>query len=456
MKLLKSFITLFVVIVIGILVYFFVYKAEELRKIREAEARQLIRFDLNHINSFTIARPESSIVFERGIGRIWNITAPIKSEAEKEELQNLFSSLDESKILYTADEKPDNIKIYGLEKPEYYLAMKYDMSNPDTLFLGNPTPDGSMAYVKFASEDRILTINRELTNKLKWPARSYRSRTILNTIASDITGIEIIKENNDKIILVNTGSNWVMQHPWKLNGDEKNIESLTDGISKTAKTTLIEEKTDDLSQYGLDNPSLVFNVSLKYGMPEKMILVGKRWDIGNRQLWAAKQFDQDLIFAFESSLVNKLTRKPEWFIDKSPMKFNIESINRIILETGNNSITFVKDAQKNWSVVSPIDKNLEFETINKILSCTFYVFIRDLFAYEPTEKDIIIAGLDKPNIKISIYENDNMIDQIVFGNTFTTDETNTYFRTSKSSIIYITRASISSDINIILNDVFGV
>ena len=174
MKLLKSFITLLVVIVIGILVYFFVYKAEELRKIREAEARQLIRFDLNHINSFTLARPESSIVFERGIGRIWNITAPIKSEAEKEELQNLFSSLDESKILYTADEKPDNIKIYGLEKPEYYLAMKYDISNPDTLFLGNPTPDGFMSYVKFASEDRILTINRELTNKLKWAARSYR------------------------------------------------------------------------------------------------------------------------------------------------------------------------------------------------------------------------------------------------------------------------------------------
>ncbi len=134
----------------------------------------------------------------------------------------------------------------------------------------------------------------------------------------------------------------------------------------------------------------------------------------------------------------------------------IDSDTRFLLATYLSPTRTTKDAQKNWSVVSPIDKNLEFETINKILSCTFYVFIRDLFAYEPTEKDIIIAGLDKPNIKISIYENDNMIDQIVFGNTFTTDETNTYFRTSKSPIIYITRASISSDINKILNDVFGV
>jgi len=456
MKLLKSFIALIVVIVIGIFVYFFVYKTEELRKIREAEARQLIRFDLDHINSFTFARPESSIVFERGIGRIWNITAPIKSEAEKEELQNIFESLDESKILYTADEKPDNLEIYGLEKPEYYLAMKYDISDPDTLFLGNSTPDGNMNYVKFASEDRILAINRQLTDKMKWPVRSYRSRTILNIVASDITGLEIIGEDNDKIIMANNGTTWVMQHPWKLNGDDKNMQDLAESISKTAKTALLEEKTDELSQYGLDNPSLVFNVSLKYGMPEKMILVGKKWDIGNRQLYAAKQFDQDLIFAFESSLVTKLTRKTEWFIDKNPMKFNIEGINKITLETGNNSITFVKDAQRNWSVVSPIDKNLEFETINKILSCTFYVLIYDLFVYEPTEKDIVIAGLDNPNIKIAIYENDNMVDQIFFGNTFTTDETNTYFRTSKSPIIYITRASINSDINEILSEVFGV
>ncbi len=455
MKVLKSVIALIVVIGMGIFVYFFVYKTEELRKKREAEARQLIRFDIDYINSFTLARPESSIVFERGIGRIWKINEPIKSEAEKEELQKLFTSLNESQILYTIDEKPENLNIYGLEKPEYYMAMNYDVALPDTLFLGNTTPDGTMNYIKFASEDRILTIDKTLTDKLKWPARAYRSRTILNIVADDITGLEIINEYNEKITMVNNGINWVMQYPWKLNGDEKNMNELANDISRSKITALIEEKSDDLSKYGLDNPKLVFNVSLKYGMPEKIILVGNKLNIGNRDLCVAKQFDQDLIFAFENSLVTKLTRKPEWFIDKNPMKFNIETINKIILETGNNSITFVKDAERNWSVISPVDKNLEFKTINKILGCTFYVLIHDIFAYEPAEKDIIIAGLDKPNIMISLYENENIVDQISFGNSYTTDETNTYLRTNKSPIIYITRASINSNINEILNDVFG-
>jgi len=110
MKILRSLIALIVVIAIGILVYFYVYKAEQLRKEREAEERLLVRFDLDNINSFTLSRPDSSIVFERGIGRIWNITEPIEAEAEKDELYTLFRSLNNSRILYNLDEELDNME----------------------------------------------------------------------------------------------------------------------------------------------------------------------------------------------------------------------------------------------------------------------------------------------------------------------------------------------------------
>ena len=68
MKLLKSLFTLIAVVVIGILVYFFVYRVEQERKQRMLEERRLIRFDLDKIKSFTLVRPDSSVVFERGVG----------------------------------------------------------------------------------------------------------------------------------------------------------------------------------------------------------------------------------------------------------------------------------------------------------------------------------------------------------------------------------------------------
>ena len=174
MKSLKSLILLIVVICLGIFVYFFVYKPEELMKQKEAEERRLVRFDIDNITSFTLARPESSIVFERGLGRVWNITEPLKSEAEKEVLHKLFSFLDQSQILYTPDENPENLKVYGLENPEYYMAMNYLDGSQDTLFIGSNSTDEFMNYVKYASENRMINAQRARTIQRKYYAMYYR------------------------------------------------------------------------------------------------------------------------------------------------------------------------------------------------------------------------------------------------------------------------------------------
>ena len=456
MKILRSLITLIVVIAIGILVYFYVYKTEQVRKEREAKERLLVRFDIDNINSFTFSRPDSSIVFERGIGRIWNITKPVEAEAEKDELYTLFRLLNNSRILYNLDEELDNMEMYGLANPEYYMCMKFDVGDPDTLFVGNNTPDGNMAYVHFASENRVLIVSRELTERMKWPVNIFRSRTALNIVKEDITAFEIIRGNDEIIAMVYTGVNWIMQSPWEYNGDNSNIEILIRTLSESRKQTIVEEKADDLSRYGLDNPSIVLNVSLRYGQPEKILLIGDRLkEVGATHLYYAKQFDKDLIFTLESSVIDMQTHVKEWYIDKNPMRLNREMVDNITLETGNRIITFMKDAQRNWSVVSPVDKNLEMEIISKIFACSHHISTHDLYAYNPTEEDIIEAGLDKPKAIITMYNNDNMIDQIVFGNTFVLDEPNTYFRTSKSPIICITRAKINSAINAVLEAVFG-
>jgi len=456
MKIIKSAVALVSVIVVGIMVYFFVYKAEELKKERETLERHFIRFDLDNINHFVLVRPDSSITFERGIGRVWNIIDPIKSEASGEELQKLFSMLNDSEILFTVDEKPKNLTVYGLDNPHYYMAMNYDTGEPDTIFVGNDTPDGTMTYMRFASEKRVLTVDKGLTVRMKWPVRTYRARTVLNLVDEDIKGIEINRSDMDKIVMENPGFSWFMKEPWQYRGDEKNIKELVKLISDTAKTTLVEEKTDNLAQYGLDNPSLIFTVSLKFGMPDKMILVGKRLEkLGAKHLWYAKQFDNDLIFTLDNTLVDTLNRVPEWFIEKNPMSFDKERMNKIVLETGGSKIVFIKDAQRNWSVVSPIDKNIRVETINKIYGCSRHILIHHLFAYNPTEKEIKTAGLDKPTIKMTFYYNDEELENIAFGNSFTEEAPNIYFRTSASPILFISQSPVTADINKVLEEVFG-
>ena len=458
MKLVKSLVSLLVVIVIGILVYFMVYKAEEERKIREIEERQLIRFDLDKIKSFTLIRPDSSVVFERGIGRIWNITSPIQSEADKEPIFKLFYSLDSSDILYEVEKDPEDLSVYKLAHASYYMAMEYDDISPDTLYVGGSTPDSTMTYVRFSSESRVLAIANQVTDLLKEPVRYYRSRSMLNAVADDIIGVEITRtgEYKGRLVLAHNEIAWDMVEPWGHPADQKNLKDFCDRMADARKNILIEEETDDLAQYGLDNPSTVLTVHLRYGMPSKMILIGnKLTKKGRTHLWYAKQFDKDLIFTIENSVNTMMNRTPVWFIDKQPLKVNRNSVNKILLETSQSPITFIRDAADNWNVVSPVDKNVEQNTINSIFSISRFLLAHELFAYNPTPEDITQAGLDKPSISLSFFNNDRLMAKVFFGKSYTTDTENTYFKTNLSPIIYLSHSSVNSSINSVLEVVFS-
>ena len=458
MKLVYALISLVIVIILGYYVYFYVYQNEEARKAQEVKERHLVRFDLDRIKKFTLARPESSIIFERSVGRLWNITQPIQTEADGKPLFTLFNSLNQSDILYNVEDKPKDLKPYGLANPSYYMAMDYDSGEPDTLFMGNDTPDGTMTYVRFASEKRVLAVTNQLTEIMKRPVIKYRSRTILNVLADDITSIEILRTvdgKEDKVQLAHNGVLWMMTYPWNLPADQANMDELLKKIAESTKKSLEEEQTNDLSKYGLDKPSTILTVTLKHGMPDKMILIGKKLtEKGKKHLSYAKQFNNELIFTVENSLMTLLERQKTWFIDKQPMKFNRNIVNRIVLFTAGNPITFMKDAEGKWSVVSPVDKNVVQETINSIFAISRFMLINDIVTFEPQKEDYIKTGLDKPTSTLSFYQDDQLIVEARYGKTFMTENPNTYVQTNLSPIIYITNSTVNSSINQVLSSVF--
>ena len=458
MKIVKSLVALLAVIVIGVLVYLFVYKGEIERKAQELEARRLIRFDLDQVTKFTLVRPDSSVVFERGVGRVWNITSPIQSEADKEPIFSLFYSLDSSDILFEVENEPKDLKAYDLEAPDYFMAMEYDTIEADTIFVGSATPDNTMTYIRFASENRVLAVNNFVTNLITRPVLFYRSRSMLNIVPDDIVGIELdrLGETNDYVNLINNGIEWILNKPYSHPADKKNMEDFTKALSDTRKNTLVAEHADDLSIYGLDNPKIILTTHLKYGMNSKMIMVGdKLTERGKTHLHYAKQFDKDLVFTIENSIVNNLSRQTIWFIDKQPLKFNRNVVDRILLKTAQSPLTFMRDAGGTWSVVSPVDKNVEQQTINSIFGISRFILSHELYSYEPTEEELKTAELENPHISIGFYAGEQLLAEIYFGKSYTTSTENTYFTTNLSPIIYISHSNVNSSINTVLEEVFG-
>ena len=459
MKIGKALLALAIVIVLAIVVFYKVYRSDITRKARETQERHLIRFNMDTIKSFTLVRPDSSIVFERGIGRIWNIVEPIKTEADKEPIYQLFYTLDNSDILLTVEENPEDLSPYGLDNSKYYMTMEYDNGDTDTLFVGLNTPDQTNSYVKFAAENRVIAVTSILTDLLKRPILSYRSRTIANVLYDDIIGIDIYRRDPEihDIKLYFNNVVWMMKEPWDYLVDKKNIDLLVKDIAEAGKRNLIEEHASDLSQYGLDDPSIVLSVKLKFDMPDKMIVIGDRLkERGKTHLRYAKQFDNDLVFTTDNRLVTKTERDPEWFIDKQPVKFNRELVNKIVINTTTDDpFIFLKNAAGSWSTVSPVDKNVDQNVISSIYGISRFLLINKVVSFNSTPEDLVNTGLDHPNSTITFLNGSDVLTTVNYGNTFMTDLPNTYIQTSLMPLIFITNARVGSTLNSLFNQIYS-
>ncbi len=84
--------------------------------------------------------------------------------------------LDESsQIIYTdiADENPKDIGIYGLDKPEAIINVRYKDSSQVTLFIGDAEPVSNGRYVMAEGDSRVLLMKQSRTIRFTMPKSKY-------------------------------------------------------------------------------------------------------------------------------------------------------------------------------------------------------------------------------------------------------------------------------------------
>jgi hypothetical protein len=161
------------------------------------------------------------------------------------------------------------------------------------------------------------------------------------------------------------------------------------------------------------------------------------------------------VFTLENSLVILLNREPVWFVDKQPLKFDRNVVDKIILSTQKEKVTLTKNAENKWSAISPVDKNVPAETVSNLFAISRFIIASDIFAFTPTPGDLAKSGIDRPKFVLEFFSGDQILGKLLYGKTFTEENLMTYFQTSQSPIIYVTSSQVNSSINYVLETVFG-
>jgi Domain of unknown function (DUF4340) len=162
--------------------------------------------------------------------------------------------------------------------------------------------------------------------------------------------IKVAKTGGDTTVLQRGDDNkWKITEPKPLNADQDSVSSLVSTLSSLSSDRLIEDKASDLSQYGLNKPTIEVTVTKKDGKTET-VLLGDDTPTGGGE-FAMRQGDPR-VFTIASYVKTSVDKSYKDLRDKRLLTFDSDKLTRVALQ-GKGEVEFGKNNQNDWQILKP-------------------------------------------------------------------------------------------------------
>jgi hypothetical protein len=200
-----------------------------------------------------------------------------------------------------------------------------------------------------------------LTGALYWSNRHPASENtakasldtppkILSLKQDDISKIQIKKKGGEELALAKgDAGKWQITVPKPLGADQEAVSTLLSTVSSLNSDRLVDDKASDLSQYGLAQPSLELDVTIKDGKPQKLFL-GDDTPAGSAVF--AKLESDPRVFTIANYNKTSLDKSASDLRDKRLLTVDFDKLSQLELVTKKQDIQFGRNKQE-WQVVKP-------------------------------------------------------------------------------------------------------
>jgi hypothetical protein len=176
------------------------------------------------------------------------------------------------------------------------------------------------------------------------------SPAILIVHPTDVTSITVKQRGSQPVTLVRSGAaNWQIIAPSAFPADSSVVSGMLSSLAPLISQRLVEDKATDLSQFGLSDPTLEFDVTTKDNKTSRLLL-GDDTPTGDAT-YVALAGDPRL-FTAASYLKTSLNKSLTDLRDKRLLPVDAASVSSIDLTRKNQTIGFAR-VQNGWQIEKP-------------------------------------------------------------------------------------------------------
>lgn len=376
----------------------------------------------------------------------WNILEPIRTGGDKSALDAIASMFEWAKIERVVSSDPMEYPAFGLLPATMILVLKSD-EKIDTLYVGEKSQVGSFVYARKAGSPDVFLTTTSLSSNIEKSLYDFRDKKVLAFERNEVNSVEISNDRGHFVINKN-GNYWDLEQPISLRADATKISAILDRTSYQTAKSFVEENPKDLTKYGLQNPRIVFSLTLGAEKAKKTLFIGK---LDNGQCYARDEAKTP-VFTIDTAYVNLFKIGVAELRNKKLTDYNMSDVNRVEIKIADSTYICAKDTANEWSLISPVQRKAKSWKISSIIS-DISTLLAEAFA-DDAPKSLAPYGIDKPRVTVKLFQKEQLVCEILYGKE--KDTKLVYCKTGNEKTVALIKKESFDKVNFKLNDISEV
>jgi len=213
---------------LGLYLYVVEFPAKETEERQEAGRNKVLLLDQASITGLTFKTDRSELVFDRTSDKGWVLTAPLRTEADQREVQNLIRALVTGSVHRVVEENPAALSPFGLDRPVTTVTITGG-GKQETLAIGDTGPLSSTLYALRESDHALLLTDLAPKDFVNKTLLTFRRKDILHVTPTEVDRVRLTYPTTE-IVLYRAAekpkAKWKIRYPIEAEADLTEVRML--------------------------------------------------------------------------------------------------------------------------------------------------------------------------------------------------------------------------------------
>jgi len=213
---------------LGLYLYTVEFPNKESQERQDTADKKVLLFDQEIVSGLIIKTDRQELVLARTPQQSWVLTAPLTTEADQREVQNLIRALLTGTVTRVVEEHPTNLAPFGLDNPVTTVTVIAGASR-ETYAIGDSGPLSSTLYVLRGSDHKILLTTLSPKDFVNKTVMTFRRKDILQMSEGNVERIRLTYPTTEIVLYQGQEkpkSKWKLRYPIEGEADQTEARAL--------------------------------------------------------------------------------------------------------------------------------------------------------------------------------------------------------------------------------------